>query len=217
MKLFIQYILLLVAFSSCNSSRILTGTYSNRIENVVQFEGSNIELLDNRKVKVNHWSDTGELYGEGTYTQKGNKLIIKFKDLNIPQGEFILSELDVNYIDANIYQVEPISQELFGALIYAIDNEGKIIHSNTIKQEGVGVLKAPKSSIIKLIRVSAFGYNTLDIPIEKQGSKKVEIYLENNFKKFIKGGTKEVYKIESDQQKIKLIKGNSIYRNIENQ
>ena len=215
MKLIIYYIFLLVAFSSCTSKKILTGTYSNSLNNVVQFEGSNIEFLDHRRVKVNHWSDTGELYGEGTYNQKGNKLIIKFKELNIPQGEYILSELDVNYIDAFIYQVEAISQNLFGAMVYAIDKDGKIIHSNTIKQEGVGVLKVPKTSVINLIRISAFGYNTLDIPIEKQGSKKVEIYLEDNFKKFIKGGTKEVYKIESNEQKIILKKGNITYRYVD--
>ena len=215
MKLFIHYILLIVAFSSCTSKKILTGTYSNSLDNVVQFEGSNIELLDHRKVRVNHWSDTGEFYGEGTYSQKGNKLIIKFRELNISQGEYILSELDVNYIDAFIYQVEAISQDLFGAMIYAIDKDGKIIHSNTIKQEGIGVLKVPKASVINLIRIAAFGYATLDIPIEKQGSKKVEIYLEDNFKKFIKGGTKEVYKIESNEQKILLKKGNITYRHVD--
>lgn len=189
---------------SC-SPKILQGTYTSDSESKVQSQETTIVVLPKKKVKVTQRTDQGEVYGEGTYEVKGNDLIITFNEVEASNGEYEIYNLEVNYVDAFMYKVfAQASQNLFGATVYVIDKEGYLVKSNTIKENGISNLEVPKNAIIDHIAISASGYYPLKIPITEPGSKKIEIYLEEDVRKYIPEGTQEVYKIDKTREIISL-------------
>jgi hypothetical protein len=189
---------------SC-SPKILQGTYTSETESEIQSQETTIVVLPKKKVKVTHKTGQGEFYGEGTYQINGNDLVITFNEVEGSSGEYEMYNLEVNYVDAFMYKVfAQASQNLFGATVYVIDKQGYLVKRNTIKENGISNLEVPKNAIIDHISISASGYYPLKIPITEPGSKKIEIYLEEDVRKYIPKGTQEVYKIDKTGEIISL-------------
>lgn len=203
------YVFIILVFStlwSC-SPKILVGAYSAYTDNETHPVETTIHILPEKKIQISRLNDQGEFYGEGTYQIRGNQLVVNFEEVKTVRGEYEFSELEVNYVDAFMYKIiAQASQDLFGAIVYVIDRQGHLVKDNTIKHNGVSVLKVPKSAIIDHISVSAPGYYPLEIPISEPGSKNIEIYLEKDQKKYIPEGTLEIYDIESLGKTISFLK-----------
>lgn len=194
MKNITSLFILLVFVSAC-STKLSPGTYTTSSSDRVLFAGTTIEVLSDNKINILHWTDTGNRYGEGTYTLKGNTLDIVFDSVDIVMAHYTEKSIDRSYADAITYQINS-KQKLVGASVSVYDNQMGFMKGGVVGYDNICKMHIPNDIKSAYIIIDVFGYESLKIPIKSQHSTAYTIYLMETFTEFFKEGERKSYQIK---------------------